>query len=199
MPYQTFWIEATGEVEVSLRRYTFPAEDDCPASANGHDASVMIGRAAAHTTREGRVDELRVEGFAHDERWPRACPCGHVFDEAAHWQVNQELVYVRPDTGREWTARNLPVGALFHAPWLVSQGVGADGIALVCILPPESNDSRGRYWHVDGPARGEGQTTPHAWRRTGDPRAVPPTVDVTPSIQSNSYHGWLRGGVLSDS
>lgn len=48
-------------------------------------------------------------------------------------------------------------------------------------------------------ARRDGRTYGEGWSVTGDP----PTITVSPSIniggdQRSGYHGWIRGGVLTD-
>ena len=196
MAWPTFWVEPTGDVEVGLRRYAAHGEASaCPTGAY-HDATTPIGRRPERRTDNGYLDAIPVEEYVGDDRWPTACGCGYEFTEDDQWQVWQEAVYRRPDTGEEWAQRSLPPGALLDGHWHPQKG--PDGIALVCVLPPEAPDTRGHWWHVDGPARSEGYTKPNAWTRTGDPKAVPPTVDVNPSILTPDYHGFLRLGVLSD-
>lgn len=188
MPWPCFWVEDTGEVELTLRRY---ADGPC-GDRSYHNAVAPIGRAAAARSEEGYLEALPVEAYAGDERWPPVCSCSRPFTDEDPWQVNQRPIY-RARDGREWVDDKLPPGAMFDALWSRPWGVGADGIALTVVLPPDSEDSRSHWWHVDGPARGEGQEPkPNAWTRTGDPKAEPPTVDANPSILTNDYHGYLR-------
>ena len=56
---------------------------------------------------------------------------------------------------------------------------------LQVVLPGQN------WFDIDSRAGG----TDHGWTVTGEP----PNLTVSPSINSiGSYHGWLRGGVLSD-
>lgn len=203
MAWPCFWVEETDLAEVSLRRYAARGEGEttaCPGPYGYHNASVVLHRAAARFGPDHSIAAIPVEEYADDPRWPVECPhCGYVFTDDDSRQVNQDIVYRRPDTGEEWAGHTLPTGAMFDAPWYHAFGVGPDEIALVVVLPPMTEgDTRGLWWHVDGPARSEGHTKPGAWTRTGDPKAVPPTVDVNPSILTPSYHGYLRNGVLTD-
>lgn len=207
MAWPCFWVEDTGEVELGLRRFSWGDEErprpPCAEGRTYHDASVTLGeRAAARRNDEGYLEAIPVSEYEHDDRWPPTCGhCDYVFVEDDVWQVNQHPIYRRPDTGEEWLDRALPTGAMFDAFWNHHWGVGPDGVALMVVLPPEepAYDTRARWWHVDGPARSEGKISkPNAWTRTGDPRSVPPTVDVNPSILTHDYHGYLRHGVLTD-
>ena len=109
----------------------------------------------------------------------------------------------RPGHNDGWTDWSLPPGAMLDAWWYhdVIAWTGADGIALIVVLPPEhvrsdngQVDNRGNWWHVDGPSRNNGVPGP-GWTRIGDPRN-PPTLTITPSINTRDYHGFLTGGVL---
>lgn len=120
-----------------------------------------------------------------DPRWPAKCDqCGAPFPEFATWQVFQELIYRRADSGQEMTLRDAPPGAMWDAGWYWEKG--PDGKSLCVCLPPGGGLD---YWHVDGPAKGGGR-----WTRTG----VPPNVTANPSILTPRYHGWLRDGRLVD-
>jgi len=215
MAWPCFWVEDTGNVELGLRRFTWsdtdndrppgrPGHGPRPPCANGkthHDASVRLDRAPARRNDEGYLQAIPAEEYSGDQRWPATCAnCAYEFVDEDVWQVNQLPLYRRPDTGEEWIDRVLPIGAMFDAFWHRHWGIGPDGIALTVVLPPGSpgDDSRARWWHIDGPARGDGGTKPNAWTRTCDPKAVPPTVDVNPSILTSDYHGFLRHGVLTD-
>lgn len=199
MSWPCIWTEANGEADVTLRRARL--DDKAPpvcTAGTYHQAVVVIGREPVRLSEEGAVRAIPDEEYAADERWPRACACGYEFRADDLFQVNQEPIYVEPATGRTWAQRSLPVGAMFDAPWYRPWGIGPDGIALMVVLPPETADARTNFWHVDGPARNhEGGSKPNAWSRTGDPRN-PPTLSVTPSIQSGDYHGYLTAGVLTD-
>lgn len=203
MPWPCFWVETNGEAEFELRRWQSSSvpNKNCPGPWGYHNAYASIGFFPVQLTPDDAIEVVHTETYEGHPAWPTKCgSCDYVFVEDGGRHVNQEPIYARPDTGETWPQRHLPVGSLFDARWYRPWGVGADGIALMCRLPPEGGFAASHFWHVDGPARNhEGGTKPNAWTRTGDPRAVPPTVDVNPSIAfGNTYHGYLRHGVLSD-
>lgn len=200
-PTPAFWVDDTGDSMVWLRRFrTGP----CPASGLRayHNAMARVGPVIGEvviTTGPGEYDG--------DPRWPAACECGFVFTEDDTYQVFSDSIMVRPDTREMWPMRELPAGAMYDGHWLPWKG--PDGLSLVVLCPPTG---AGNDWHVDGPARMDGVTTPGAWNRTGDPRAVPPTITVNPSIEIGFqrvadgsyqrggpayYHGFLHDGVLT--
>lgn len=197
MGWQTFWVEDVGEVLIRLRRYALGADVPCPEGGYHHASSGTLGRRPARRDGEGnlRVPDRRGHGRRHPA-WPRACTaCGWRFRPEDAWQIDQEAVYRRVETGEEWGQRSLPPGAMFDAVWAPPAWRGADGTSLAVVLPPALEDQRPNVWMVDGPAR---DVLP-AWTRTGDPRAIPPTVSVTPSILTPWYHGYLTDGVLTPS
>lgn len=199
MSWPCFWVETTGEAEIFLRRYRM--RDEAPGE-HFHSATAATGvRQSVRLTDDHAYEWIEPDEWKPHNLWPTTCECGYEFVNEDTWHVSQEPVYVRPDTGETWLGRTLPIGALYHAAWWAMWGVGDDGIALQCVLPRP--DGVGGWepdhpWHVDGPARSEGTSKPNAWSRTGDPRSVPPTVDVNPSILTSHYHGYLRHGVLTD-
>jgi len=190
-----FWVERTPEAEISLHRYC-RQDKGCPLGRDYHNASVAIGRQLLMLSERDTVAALHVEDYADRPEWPTACGCGYEFTDDDERQVNQEPIY-RADDGREWPHKSLPPGAMQDGAWLRPFGVGPDGIALVVVLPPAKSDSRGHWWHVDGPSRNNGVPGP-GWTRTGDPHN-PPSLSVTPSILTSDYHGFLTAGVLTDS
>jgi hypothetical protein len=196
VPTPCFWVEATGDVDMALRRFRLSSEGDaCPVGYGYHNAEVPIGRAPDRRTPDGYSEAPPVEEYAGDVRWPTRCACGYAFTDEDQWQVWTESIYRRLDTGQEWAQRSMPPGAMLDGFWLPQKG--PDGIALVVVLPPAADDTRGHWWHVDGPSRNNGVAGP-GWTRTGDPRARPPTVTATPSILTDSYHGFLTSGALTD-
>lgn len=128
---------------------------------------------------------------------PPACPCGGGHD----WNVSSPL-YRRGDTGEVVTFNDAPVGAVLDWGRLHTERAGPDGRYLVCKVP----DSRGGHgWHMDG--RASNCTMPEdnehrCWVRHGEPPDL--TVDKNGhtcaagggSIQTDSWHGFLRGGEL---
>lgn len=198
MAWPCFWTEETGECDISLRRYRsgVAGEPECPGPRTYHDARVIVAREPHRRDAEGILEAFAVEDYAGRPGWPAACGCGYVFVADDEWQVNQEPLYRAVATGQEWRQHSLPVGAMYHAPWYGVWGVGADGIALMVVLPPDRPDMRANFWHVDGPSRRDGVAGP-GWTRTGDPRD-PSTLTVNPSILTAEYHGFLVAGELSN-
>lgn len=195
-----FWVERTGDAEVIVRRYASGTE--CPEQGY-HDAKASIGRYSLVLTDDGMIDSLDGTLDHGDPSWPVSCGCGYRFTDEDRWQVNQEPYY-RSSDGREWQARNLPPGAMLDAYWQPEAWKGPDGMAVTVILPEGPyvegmTDTRSWWWIVDGPATEASKLIPHAWSRTGDPKANPPTISATPSINAvGRYHGFLTNGVLTD-
>jgi hypothetical protein len=212
MPWPVFWVDETGECELSLRRFTWSSSEGIPPCTNGetfHDASVAIGRSTEIRVEDEhgghRTTAETVEQFEGDPRWPATCAlCPFEFRPEDQRQVNCEPLYRRRDTGEEYAQRRLPTGALFDSWWAPPDWRGPDGRALTVVLPDlcegASGDARGNFWNFDGPASGDGHLTPHAWTRHGDPDADLSTFSVTPSIDArgNCYHAHLTNGMLTD-
>jgi hypothetical protein len=208
-----FWLEPTGIVGVSLRRYVRDQDHRCPRPSGYHDASTGVlweEPLRLKRWRDGywtmRPIPRRRRPGRRDPRWPRKCECGYRFRPFDVWQVNQAERYRRSDTGELVFFRgygdSTMAGGLYDAWWLhefkveCSDGsmrgfVGPDGIALVAICP------NGAGWTVDGPAHDDGTFSPGGWSRSGDPRN-PSTLTVAPSIVAGDYHGFLQGGRFTD-
>lgn len=199
---QCFMLEPTDRVRLKLRRYNMGLKyasgeagfaEDCPGGPmDGHDASKLFlapdgaDSWPARLDAEGILNSYQdVAPAREDARWPTTCEqCGHALDPRTHWQVFQELIYRRTDTGSLMTLRDAPPGAMWDAgaPW----DKGPDGRSLHVSLPPNGGLD---YWCVDGPAKGGG-----SWTRTGEP----PLVTANPSILTPRYHGFLRNGWLEE-
>ena len=178
MPTPCFLITPTGDAQLSLRRY---ATDHCPTGGI-HDAEVEIGTAPIVLTERGYLAALETP---HDDpRWPLACACGHVFQEADPWQTRQKERYQAPD-GQQYTTHrgDAPPGAMWHSPHMADAWTGPDGLCLYVVLPS------GEQWGMDCPS-----TNGDGWTRTG----TPPRITATPSIAASRYHGYLTDGVLTD-
>jgi hypothetical protein len=213
-----FWIEPTGRILRTLRRYHSPRGSHPYNCADGwHEARSRIeplDEIPIRGSYDVEPDERETSGdlWPHDDpRWPAECQagCGYRFTDDDHWQLHTERVYKRIDgaSDDELTLvlrddRALPPGAMWDA-WWYPDGWKIEGISLVVQLPD------GVPWTVDGPStscpsRNGGEphdtrTGHRCWTRTGDPKAIPPTVDVNPSILSGkpeTYHGYLRHGQL---
>lgn len=211
--WPVFWCEPTGEAEWSFRRWRSLDTDD--PEAHRHRAIRSIGRRPTRYDESPRhgdrprcyLASIDPAGWASDDaRWPTHCECGEAFVAGDAWHVDQDEVYRAVHSGREWPRADLPIGAMFDACWQPASWRNADGVALTVILPP---GGVGDWWNIDGPAShrepdaanpGKERTVlvPHAWSRTGDFRADPPTVSAQPSILTSRYHSFLTAGVLGD-
>lgn len=209
----TFWLEATDHVAVGLRRYTL-GEGGFDCAHGHHRALVYTGREdATYTEHDGgrRTLASRPDVGHDDPRWPTRCEhCDYQFTEADQWQVWQEQLYLRTDTGELRVlhqsaptpdASSAEPGACWDAWWMPENWKGSDGIALMVRLPD------GHDWHVDSRASncGSPDDDEHAcWVRHGDPRECRVTVDKdgqtcsagAGSIASPNWHGFLRDGQL---
>lgn len=205
MPTPCFWVEKTDRQRWGLRRFVSAARGpSCPAGGD-HDALNLVGARKRPPRPVATSDRSRLPAEVRDRKdWPKRCDsCGYRFKATDTWQVWTDRIYQRPETGEEWTLRDLPPGAIFDAEWLHDFWVGEDGLTATVVLPvgePEEipwNASR-HMWHVDSEATGGGH-----WTRTGDPRK-PETLTVSPSIAKlkagvpGYYHGFLQDGVLTD-
>lgn len=208
MTWPLFWVDDTGADVIALRRYVDSDTASCTGSSTYHNARVFIGQG------ESRSTPIDAAEYAGDERWPTHCSCGYEFTDADHWQVWTESIFVRRSTGEHWKMSDLPVGATFDAHWLPENWRNpVDGMGVSVVLPhlckaDLSNplwrrDARACVWNVDGPASPKdesGKLVPHAWTRSGDPRAEPSTLHVSPSIDAGGccYHGHVQNGVLTN-
>ena len=135
MTWPCFWVEETGEVELSLRRFTFgqyepstpgdgyhddrPDHVACPSMPkrdvkgqpgktyqSGHDASVPIGRGVQRRNAEGYLEVVPRDEYPDDPRWPMTCEhCGGPMPDAALYQVNQEPIMREVDVAEGVTPR----------------------------------------------------------------------------------------------
>lgn len=180
---------ATDRARLSLRRYA--SGKLCSTSGHGiHDASTAIGTAPIVIGERGTW-HVDAEELPHtDPRWPAACTCGYRFEDGDAWQLFQDRLYRREDTGALLTLREAEPGMLWDASWFVEMGwAGPDGRSLVMRLPGNGE------WTIDGPS----QNGP-GWERTGEPPriTVRPSILSYPSTAGPGYHGWLTDGILSD-
>jgi hypothetical protein len=205
---QTYWLEPTDRVQLSLRRHTH--WDELRPDHPYHSASMPIGEIpATYETHDSEHRTLATVSPEHqapreDPRWPTSCDCGYVFTNDDEWQHFQDLLYRRIDTGAETPLRDASPGGSWDAWWMppAFRANSPDGLYLMVILP------NGRHWAVDSEAsnctrKGE----PHqCWVRHGNPRDCQLTVDKNGdtcaagagSIQAGDYHGFLRDGVLTE-
>lgn len=210
-----FWIEPVlpERVVLSMRRFRHSWADgsECPGRLGYHNASIQIGEAAPEwesiDTRHVLSWRSENSTLSHDDpRWPQFCEgCGLRFEENDEWQVNQDLIYVRVETGetralRDW--ENEP-GAMWDADWCHDWRTGPDGLSLMVVCPG------GGVWFIDGPAKNctnPSDTAHRCWVRVGEP----PNITVgklaprqttcgagAGSIQTHNYHGFLVNGVFT--
>lgn len=206
---QTYWLERTDRVAVGLRRYVRAEQTGWTCGEGWHDASVYTGTEPAAYDESGYLSHSSATPDESDPRWPTHCSrgCGYEFTPADHYQAWLSQLYRRSDTG-ELRVLSHPTpeapaaepGACWDAWWLPESYQGPDGICLVVRCPGDDD------WMVDRQAsnctrKGE----PHqCWVRHGDPRECRVTVDKdgetcsagAGSIQTGSWHGFLRDGQL---
>lgn len=150
-PLKAFFIEPTGRQLVYLRRYRSTRGGDdkkCPLHGY-HDVSILIGEREEKKTPEGYIESIPVEEYQDDPRWPVKCECGYEFniqDDADKFQVFNDSIYRRRDTGEEFGFRKAPPGAIWNAWWLPEAWAGPDGLRLVAKTPD------GHDWMIDGRA-----------------------------------------------
>ena len=180
MPTPCFLILPTGEASRSLRRYC--VESTCPIDTRYHGAETRIGVAPLELTPRKYPAELAIS--RDDPRWPARCACGYRFRDTDQWQTIQEELFEATD-GRRFTTRlgDAPPGAMWHARYMADAWAGPDGLCLYVVLPS------GEHWGMDCPSRDGGH-----WKRDGNA----PFVNVTPSILTSRYHGFLTNGILTD-
>lgn len=176
-----FLLTPTTKARLKLRRYK-SGSGTCSGPSAYHNATTPFADVPAKLDEHGYLQSSDELAPPHDDpRWPRKCEgCAYEFQPEDTWQLFQELLYVRSDTGEEVTLREAPVGAMWDAFWLPWKG--PDGRSLVVMTPAGE-------WTIDGPSEGGGH-----WTRTGEP----PKVTVQPSINfPGKFHGWLTAGVLT--
>jgi hypothetical protein len=188
MTLACFMLRPTNTHRIFLRRYHTPpgVARDCTSPQEGkpsyHTAMTFV---RLHDDSHGPVDLVVTDAMKLDPRWPTKCAqCDYVFPPDDHWQVFTDAVYIN-DLGMEFSLRDAPPGAMWHASWYdsIKSSRAPDGKNLVVVCPG------GYQWWIDGPAsNGPG------WTRTGEP----PLITCSPSIQTPNYHGWLQNGVFSD-
>ncbi len=211
-----FFLEETNQVALYLRRYVSASDAKCPGPYGFHNADVRIQDADAiwAAMREGRERaslDLRPEVIPHDDpRWPSQCSCGYVFQEADQWQLSQDLLYRRTDTGEIMPLRDVPPGGMWYSDWMLCPGSdrwrGPDGHSLTVRVPASYHTGR-TDWPIDGRANNctrPDDTVHKCWVRHG----VPPEITVDKagdtcaagggSILVPGYHGMLQGGYLRE-
>lgn len=201
-----FLVEPTHLARAFLRCYI--SGSSCPGEHGYHNAMVPIGDLDGLIDPEGFLHSPRASDYASDGRWPEQCDCGWPFGsgptlawiekagrldgiaddvEGRTWQVFVDRLWRNPESGVVGTLTDHGAGAMFDAFWMGASYAGPDGHHWSLILPP----GRGNVdvWSMFGPASNGG-----GWEISGEA----PMLTASPSIQSGSYHGFLRNGVLVD-
>lgn len=193
---QCFWLEETMRARRSLRRYG--SGDNCPLPRGYHNAHTIIDE-VDFTIRPLRDSGYLTSDYAgaekpelfpdEDPRWPTHCACGARFEPGDRRQVFMDTLYRRIDNADVFALSEAEPGALWDAWWYGKSGFDAnpnrpDSLHVMCRTP-------GGDWYVDGRS-----SQGRFWTRSGDPREKPPTITASPSIIAQSYHGWLRNGML---
>lgn len=201
MGHKCFFVEPTQFVRLSLRRFSFNSK--CSHSGLGvHNASIDIGRdkSDSYLTQDGHVWGS-ISHSHDDERWPTHCACGYFFSDEDEWQCNVDIEYTSQDKSWVGTLHELPVGAMYYAPWLEGhkRWCGPDGKSLWVMTP-------GGLWSPDQKASNCTKKDDHehkCWIRHGAPPNI--TVDKNGntcgagagSIVIRDYHGFLQNGELT--
>lgn len=205
---KVFFCEPTDQVFTRLRVYeSGEGVPECPLNPGKygyHNASTP--NVAMRTIPLD--EELPASGhtgeFEGDDRWPSACPCGHVFGPNATRSVRHARLIRRTDTGELFDGyRELPPGAIWNADWMCDRDgwVGPDGRSLVCKLPD------GHDWMIDGQATNctmKDDNVHKCWVRHGRPEDGTLHVDKNGhtcaagagSIATPKWHGFLHNGHL---
>lgn len=196
MGIRCFWLEETDKVRRYFRRW--------------HECTIQ----GSYARGKVPLDEIEIPAgemlpaqdhrpHLGDHRWPKACECGHEYVDTDQWQIFQERVYARTDTGEVMVLRDAPVGAMWDAWWMSDWCKGDDGRCLVVRCP-----QNGHEWMIDSRASNctmQDDHVHHCWLRSGEP----PLITVSKeggftcsagggSIQTPTWHGFLRNGELVD-
>lgn len=193
MAWPCFLIEPTLRYQRFTRRCS-PWKDKatptppCPHGAY-HNAVEIIDVVTIENHDDAIVytDGAIPEEIRKTAKFPTQCLCGYHFVDADMWQYGHAVILRDARTGNEYTMRNVPVGAMWHAPWMLpfqEHNHAGDPKGPIIVRLPGGYD-----WNIDGLSKSGGY-----WTRQG----VPPALTVTPSILVPTYHGFLRDGVLTD-
>lgn len=199
-----FLLEETDKVQLYARRYRHNVtERDCPGPMMYHNRAVPFATdsVAANTYLPSR--EIKNYPGAP---FPEFCECGAKFIDSDCWQIFQERIYRRADTGEEMTTRDAGPGAMWNGWWYGKYMQGDDGQSLIVKLP------NGSLWMIDSRANNctrtnDDQNLHRCWIRHGEAPLI--TVDKDTrggtfetcaagagSIAAGGWHGFLTNGVL---
>ena len=182
-PVKCFMLQPTDMAEHSLRRFTWTVPNKC-----SHHASMSLGNVDFVSEYDGSGDDR----WPHDDpQWPKCCEtCGYEFADGDQWQNNLKRLFATPD-GSLYTMDSAPVGAMRVSDWNHAvnskEHLAAGGGPHLQVKCPDAC-----WWDIDSPASTNYHEGGSGWSRSGEP----PNVTANPSIQTGSYHGWLRNGTL---
>lgn len=198
------FIVPTGLVHVMYRRKRWNDDKSpkCTSIFGYHNAATFIEK---QQKAFGYIDRLKVsDQIKADQRWPKECPCGYIFQDTDEWEIDFKSEYAKHDdpTLVFTLAKNsAPIGAMWFADWYLPACAGPDGHSLVVRTP-------GGDWLVD--SRASNCTLPNddvhkCWVRTGEP----PNITVGKGgftcaagagsiLMSNGYHAFLQDGILRE-
>jgi hypothetical protein len=188
-----FWIEEIGQARRMFRRYRSSIAEPvsvCDARYGYHNAHAPLD--ISEVPIEATMTSTSPNEFKDDPRWPVKCDhCDYVFQPDDNYQIFQERLYRRTDTGEVVDLRTVSPGAMWNAWWMADldpERPGPDGKVLMIKLPG------GHEWCPDRPSsNGTGR-----WQRTGDP-TDPKTLTIRPSILFEGkprFHAYLTDGKL---
>lgn len=198
---KTFLLEPTNVCWASLRRYSREEGKLCAnTDREYHNADFKLGEMPVSESSSVPWDQFPKT----DPRWPTKCDaCDYVFKDSDNWQLFQDRIWIRKDTGEKHGLRNPPIGAVYRATWHepnIDCGPGQQ--AWICVVPGKNGP---HFWHIDG--RASNCTMPQdkahrCWVRHG----VAPDFHVDKngltcqagagSIQTSGWHGFLHNGYL---
>lgn len=158
MGVKCFFLEPSGKLSRELRRYHSIAENEAPCPLmppqpnwRGYHNAITPLDVIEDGNPDGTYSSSSQDAPSHDDpRWPTTCGCGYQFTDADEYQLSAHRLYRRTDTGEEMALHDAPVGAMWFADWMLSEGSnhyrGPDGHCLV-VRCPDKHD-----WTVDGRA-----------------------------------------------
>lgn len=178
--WKLFMTERTKWSRRSLRRYASGSK--CNVRSY-HDASVVIDPQIE--VAPGEQGGFMEGEYKDDPRWPKACDCGHAFQEDDNRQVNVSPLYSGSPDGQLYILREMPPGGVWDSPWFdIAKYRGPDGKTW-CVMMPG-----GQEWIVYGPS-----SDGNKWQVTG----TLPNITAHPSIGiPGYYHGFIRDGVITE-
>jgi hypothetical protein len=201
-----FFLTPIARVRLRLRRYSFKDNRPC---VNGHD---YHNAEATLYDEDQPLDKNRTHGDLHphdDPAWPKSCDrCDYEFVDEDHWQLNPDRLYESSADHKPMTIHEAPPGAMWYADWYSENFKGPDGRCLVVRCP------NGHDWIIDSQA--SNCTKPddkehNCWYREGTPpnitivhphpkscRAGAGSIGIGSPDKGDYYHGFLRGGKLTD-